>query len=50
MKERLGKDDIRDNRQVKRDMDIRVISAGTLQALFTFIGAIVGECTVGEIE
>ena len=31
-------------------MDIKVISSGTLQALFTFIGAIEGEITVGETE
>lgn len=31
-------------------MDIKVISAGTLQALFTFIGAIEGEVTVAEME
>lgn len=50
MKERLGKEDIRDNRQVKRELDIKVVSAKTLQALFTFIGAIEGEVTIGEIE
>jgi hypothetical protein len=49
-KERLGREDIRDNIQVVREMDLGVISSATLEALLTFIGAIEGEVSVVEME
>lgn len=43
LKEKLAKGDIRDNRQVFKEMDIKLVSSATLEALLLFIGAIEGE-------
>lgn len=43
--EKLGKADLRDNRQVTKEMDLNLVSAVTVENLFLFIGVEPGEVT-----
>ena len=46
MAEKLIKDDLRDNKNIRRvEMDINLISAATIECLLNFIGLESGEVT-----
>ena len=45
LNDRLAKFDLRDNRQVTREMDVNLISASTVNCLLRFIGLEPGEVT-----
>lgn len=45
LSDKLIKNDLRDNRQVKRDLNVNLITAATFESLLQFIGLEVGEVT-----
>jgi hypothetical protein len=45
LNEKLAKFDLRDNRQVTREMDVNLISAATIECLLKFVGLEPGEIT-----
>jgi len=46
----MQKTDIRDNRQVSKEMDIKLASATTVEKLLKFIGLQPGEVSVKEMD
>jgi hypothetical protein len=40
--DRMGRVDIRDNRSVQREMNINLVSAGSLERLLRFVGLVAG--------
>ncbi len=45
LNDKLAKFDLRDNRQVTREMDVNLISAATIECLLKFVGLEPGEIT-----
>jgi len=46
----MGKNDIRDNRSVQRELDISLTSASSIERLLRYIGLKEGDLSVSEMD